>query len=148
MAQISIFVGSVYGNAQQAAELAQEKLEGLGHSASLFDDPAVSDFTDAQIVLFITSTTGQGDLPPNIEFFVSDLRDQFPLMEGKPFAVVALGDSSYGDTFAGAGKQVFELLTELQGKAVTEVKIVDAMETFEPESEVLPWLEDTFLKNL
>lgn len=144
MANISIFVGSVYGNAQNVAERAEETLVDMGHDVELFSEPAIDDFKQAQSVLVITSTTGQGDFPPNIEFFVEDLRQQFPLMSGREFAVVALGDSSYGDTFAGAGKSMFELLTELQGKAKTDLKVVDAMETFEPEEEVLPWIRQHF----
>ena len=144
MSEISIFVGTVYGNAQSVAEQAQTKLGTLGHNATVFDDPSVEDFQSASSVLFITSTTGQGDFPPNIEMFISDLRDQMPMMNGKEFAVVALGDSSYGDTFAAAGKSVFELLTELGGSAITELKIVDALETYNPEEEVMPWVQDIY----
>lgn len=144
MANISIFVGSVYGNAQHVAEQCEEKLVAMGHDVSLFSEPEIDDFRNADTVLVITSTTGQGDFPPNIEFFVEDLKAQMPLMAQRGFAVVALGDSSYGDTFAGAGKGFFELLTELQGKPLADAFIVDAMETFEPEGEVVPWVEKLF----
>jgi hypothetical protein len=36
---------------------------------------------------------------------------------------------------------MFELLNELQGKAITDLVEIDAMETFEPEADVLSWLE-------
>jgi flavodoxin len=140
MAKLSIFVGSVYGNAQHVAEEVKKHVETLNHQADVMEDPTVDDFKSAEFPLFITSTTGQGDLPPNIEFFVMDLRDAFPLMEQKPFAVAALGDSSYGDTYCGAGKQVFELLEELQGKAVSPLLEVDAIETLEPEKDVVNWV--------
>ena len=48
---------------------------------------------------------------------------------------------------SGAGKAFFELLTELQGKPVADLFIVDAMETFEPEGEVVPWVEQQFALN-
>ncbi|XOV79136.1 MAG: flavodoxin [Aestuariibacter sp.] len=144
MAEISIFVGTVYGNAQNVAEQAEEKLVELGHEVQLFSEPTIEDFKQAKSVLVVTSTTGQGDFPPNLEFFAEDLKQQFPLMEGREFAVVALGDSSYGDTFAAAGRNMFELLTELQGKPKTDLKVIDAMETFEPEEEALPWIEEHF----
>jgi flavodoxin len=140
MAKLSIFVGSVYGNAQHVAEEVKKHVETLNHQADVMEDPTVDDFKSAEFPLFITSTTGQGDLPPNIEFFVMDLRDVFPLMEQKPFAVAALGDSSYGDTYCGAGKQVFELLEELQGKAASPLLEVDAIETLEPEKDVVNWV--------
>lgn len=139
--QVSIFVGTVYGNAQHAAEQALEALTEIGIQGQIIDDPDISSFKQASSVLVITSTTGQGDIPDNLFGLFCQLRDQFPLMEQKPFAVAGLGDSSYGDTFCGAGKQWFELLTELQGKPVAELLIIDACETLEPEKEVVPWVE-------
>ncbi|MFC4700034.1 flavodoxin domain-containing protein [Glaciecola siphonariae] len=141
MPSVSIFAGSVYGNAQHVAEEVQTMLSDEGVSSEIFTDPSVDDFKDAEAVLVITSTTGQGDIPPNLEFFHSELRDTFPLMEGKPFAVVGLGDSSYGDSYCGGSKQFYELLTELQGKAVSDLFEVDAMETLAPEEEVVPWVK-------
>lgn len=141
MVDVGIFVGSVYGNAQHVAEQVEEMLAGKGKSVELFTDPTIENFTQTKSVLFISSTTGQGDIPPNLEVFVMDLRDQMPLMAQKPFAVAGLGDSSYGDSFCGAGKQIFEVMLELQGQPVDDLKIVDAMETLEPENEVVPWIE-------
>lgn len=138
---MSIFVGSVYGNAQHVAEEAQTMFETKGVECEVFTDPETSDFIEAEAVVVISSTTGQGDVPPNLEMFHSDLRDEFPLMNGKPFAVAALGDSSYGDSFCGGGRQFSELLLELQGKPVAEMLEVDAIETLSPEEEVVPWLE-------
>jgi flavodoxin len=142
MRSVSIFVGSVYGNAQHVAEEAQTMFETKGIECEVFTDPETSDFVDAEAVVVISSTTGQGDVPPNVELFISDLRDEFPLMNAKPFAVAALGDSSYGESFCGGGRQFHELLLELQGKPVAEMLEVDAIETLAAEEEeVVPWLE-------
>ncbi len=146
MVDVGIFVGSVYGNAQHVAEQVEEMLAGKGKSVELFTDPTIENFTQTKSVLFISSTTGQGDIPPNLEIFVMDLRDQMPLMAQKPFAVAGLGDSSYGDSFCGAGKQIFDVMLELQGQPVDDLKIVDAMETLEPENEVVPWIEGLIAK--
>jgi flavodoxin len=141
MVDVGIFVGTVYGNAQHVAEQAQQMIESKGYSAAVYDEPTLDQFDKTKTVVFISSTTGQGDLPPNIEFFLMDLRDTCPMMNQKPFAVVGMGDSSYGDTYCGAGRQIFDVLTELQGKPVAEMLEVDAIETLEPETEVVPWLE-------
>lgn len=141
MSKISIFVGSVYGNAQHVAEDVNTMFIAQGLESEVFTDPSLNDFKQATSLLFISSTTGQGDIPPNLEFFIEDLRDQFPLMEQKSFAVAGLGDSSYGETYCGAGRQIFELLTELQGKPLTELLEIDACETLEPEVEVVAWAE-------
>ncbi|QJR81768.1 flavodoxin [Alteromonas pelagimontana] len=140
MTKLSIFSGSVYGNAQHVAEQVEENLAEQGHDCELFSDPDVSDFTEAEAILVITSTTGQGDVPPNIEFVYSDLKEQFPLLNQKPFAVVALGDSSYGETFCGGGRQFHELLTELQARSIADLLKVDAIETLEPEKDVIAWV--------
>ncbi len=141
MAQVSIFAGTVYGNAQHVAEQVEEALATQGVDCELFSDPEVSDFVDAEAILVITSTTGQGDVPPNLEMVFSDLKDEFPLMNNKPFAVAGLGDSSYGETFCGGGRQFFDLLSELQGNPVADMLEVDAIETLEPEKDVLEWVE-------
>ena len=141
MATLNIIVGSVYGNAENVAEEVQSYCEDQGIDAEVFKDPDVSDFTDPQALLVITSTTGAGDLPPNLEFPIDELRTQFPLLEQKPFAVAALGDSSYGDSYCGGGRICQELLTELQGFPVADMLEVDAMETLEPEQDVLNWLK-------
>lgn len=141
MSSISIFAGSVYGNAQHVAEEVHTMLEAEGIESEVFTDPEVDDFTNAESVLVITSTTGQGDVPPNLELFFSDLQDSFPLMNGKSFAVAGLGDSSYGESYCGGGRQFFDLLSELQGKPVAEMFEVDAIETLAPEEEVVPWVK-------
>lgn len=141
MAQLSIFAGTVYGNAQHVAEQVEEALATQGVDCELFSDPEVSDFVNAEAILVITSTTGQGDVPPNLEMVFSDLKDEFPLMNNKPFAVAGLGDSSYGESFCGGGRQFFDLLSELQGNPVADMLEVDAIETLEPEKDVLAWVE-------
>ena len=140
MAQIGIFYGSVYGNAQQLAEDAEQTLRELGHNPAVQHEPDMSALRDAEELLFISSTTGQGDIPPNLEPFVLELESSFPLLRGKPFSVVGLGDSSYGDTYCGAGRRLFALLEELQGEAKAPLLKVDACETLDPQDEVLPWL--------
>lgn len=146
MATINIIVGSVYGNAESVAEEVQAFLTGEGHDSAVCTDASVNDFVSPDAVLVITSTTGQGDVPPNIEFTIDELRTEFPLLAQKPFAVAALGDSSYGESFCGAGKICFELLSELQGKPVAGLLEVDAMETLEPETDVLNWLKEVLPK--
>ncbi|QCZ94326.1 flavodoxin [Salinimonas iocasae] len=139
MAKLGIFCGSVYGNAQHVAEQVEEDLSTQGYDCELFQDAAVTDFTESDAILVITSTTGQGDIPPNLEFTYMDLKDEFPLMTNKPFAVAALGDSSY-ENFCGGGRHFQELLTELQGNAVADMLEVDAIETLEPEQDVVDWV--------
>ena len=144
MAKILIIAGSVYGGAQFVAEEAKELLEGKGHQVSMTESPTVADVKsdDNDTFLLISSTTGQGDLPDNLVSFASQLNDQFPLIPHKRYGVIALGDSSYGDTFCGGGKQLDALFTELQAVKLGERLEVDAGETLQPEDEALPWVEE------
>ena len=68
MAEIGIFVGTMYGNALLVAEEAEAILTAQGHKATVFEDPELSDWQAYQdkYVLVVTSTTGQGDLPDSI----------------------------------------------------------------------------------
>ena len=141
MAQIAIIMGSVYGAAQQLAEVINKELHDAGHTTIYNDSALVSDVHDVDACLIITSTTGQGDLPSNLEAFYFGARDTMPLQHGKPFGVIALGDSSYS-TFCGAGEKMEELFYELQGKAPVPMLKIDAIETLEPETQALPWLKN------
>lgn len=142
MAKIALIVGSVYGGAQYVAEQAQALLTGMGHELMLYEEPVLDDILtfNPQLWLVITSTTGQGDIPDNLLPFYLDVKNRFPLLTGKQFAVIALGDSSY-DTFCGAGEQLRELLLEIQGTELAPMLRIDACETLEPENVALPWLE-------
>ncbi|WP_019674892.1 flavodoxin [Arsukibacterium perlucidum] len=145
MAKIALIVGSVYGGAQYVAEQAQSLLAGLGYEVMLYEEPVLDEVLafDAKVWLVITSTTGQGDIPDNLLPFYLEVKNRFPLLNGKQFAVIALGDSSY-ETYCGAGEQLQELLAEIQGTELAPMLRIDACETLEPETLALPWLEQQF----
>jgi MioC protein len=145
MAKIALIVGSVYGAAQYVAEEAQSLLSSFGHEVMLYEEAKLDTVLgfNANIWLVISSTTGQGDIPDNLLPFYLDVQNRFPLLTGKKFAVIALGDSSY-DTFCGAGEQLRELLLEIQGTELAPMLRIDAGETLEPETIALPWLQQQF----
>ena len=62
-------------------------------------------------------------------------------------AVIALGDSSYGDTYCGGGQLLTELFAELGLREVQPMLRLDASETVNPEGDSEPWVED-FIKAL
>ena len=64
------------------------------------------------------------------------------MQQGRPFGIIVLGDSSYGDTFCGAGALMEEAFYEVAAHKVGETLCIDAMETTEPESLALPWVEE------
>jgi len=143
MTDIKILVGSVYGGALMTARAIKQALAADGYSVSVLENPVLDDITsDATPLLVCTSTTGQGEIPGNLLPFYVALREQLPQQPGRPFGVIVLGDSSYGDTFCGAGELMEEALYETAARKVGETLRIDALETQEPESEALPWVRE------
>lgn len=141
MKNIQILVGSVYGGALITARAVKEALNADGYPTTVLENPTLDDITtDTGPLLVCTSTTGQGEIPGNLLPFYVALRDQLPQQPGRPFGVIVLGDSSYGDTFCGAGALMEEALYETAARKVGETLRIDALETPEPASEALPWV--------
>ena len=142
--KVAILSGSVYGTAEEVARHAQNLLNAAGFEtfynarASLADLQAFG----PEALLGVTSTTGMGELPDNLQPLYSAIRDQLPAAwRGLPGAVIALGDASYGDTFCGGGEQLRELFGELGVQEVQDMLRIDASESVTPETGAEPWLE-------
>ncbi|MEH6561319.1 MAG: flavodoxin [Marinobacter sp.] len=143
MTDIRILVGSVYGGALMTAKAIKQALDADGYSVHVLENPVLDDITcDNSALLVCTSTTGQGEVPGNLLPFYVALREQLPQQPGRPFGLIVLGDSSYGDTFCGAGELIEEALYETAARKVGETLCIDALETQEPESEALPWVRE------
>jgi MioC protein len=143
--KVAIVSGSVYGSAEEVARHAQQIIKDAGHEvlfnprASLADLQAFA----PEAFLAVTSTTGLGELPDNLQPLYSQIRDILPAAwRGLPGGVIALGDASYGDTFCGGGEQIRELFMELGIREVLEMLRLDASETVTPESDAEPWLAE------
>jgi len=94
-------------------------------------------------LLAVTSTTGMGELPDDLMPLYDSLRDTLPSQwRGLPGGVIALGDSSYGDTYCGGGEQLRELYAELGVQEVVPMLRLDASETVDQETDAEPWLDD------
>ncbi|WP_298452319.1 flavodoxin [uncultured Marinobacter sp.] len=141
MKDIRILVGSVYGGALMTAKAIKQALDAEGYSVKVLENPTLEDMTsDTAPLLVCTSTTGEGEVPGNLLPFYVDLRDQLPQQPGRPFGIIVLGDSSYGDTYCGAGELMEEALYETAARKVGDTLRIDALETQEPEEEALPWV--------
>ena len=143
MAAIRILVGSVYGGALMTARALKPALEEEGHQVTVLENPSLTDVTENEDALLVcTSTTGQGEVPAGLLPFYVDLRETLPQQPGRPFGVIVLGDSSYGDTFCGAGDLMEEALLETAAAKVGDTLKIDAMEITDPEEEALPWAKN------
>ncbi|WP_010486410.1 flavodoxin [Pseudomonas sp. S9] len=140
--KVAIFSGSVYGTAEEVARHVQGLLKAAGFET--FYDPRAS-LSDVQAFapeafLAVTSTTGMGELPDNLQPLYYAIRDHLPAWSGLPGGVIALGDSSYGDTFCGGGELVRELYAELGIREVQDMLRLDSSESVTPETDAEPWV--------
>ncbi|MDR5905935.1 flavodoxin domain-containing protein [Franzmannia qiaohouensis] len=143
MAILKIFVGTMYGGALDVAEQIKPLFEEAGYRVDIFEQPSLDDLLaePPTLALFCVSTTGSGDYPGNLVPFTRALIDQSPALGELRYGLIALGDSSYGDTFCGAGRALDALLADLGAQRVGERLEVDAMETFMADDAALPWAE-------
>ena len=143
--RIALLSGSVYGSAEEVARHIEKILRAAGHEVQ--HNPRVTlaqlqEFSP-EAFLAVTSTTGMGELPDNIQPIYSQIRDVLPAAwRGLPGGVIGLGDASYGDTFCGGGEQMRELFAELGIREVQDMLRLDASETVTPESDSEPWVAE------
>ncbi|MGN5519345.1 flavodoxin domain-containing protein [Halopseudomonas sp. Lyrl_26] len=141
---LAIFSGSVFGTADEVADMAAERCRAAGLQVTRLKPVTVDALlaADADALLACCSTTGMGELPASIQDFYYELQSRFPLLTDKPFGVIALGDSGYGDTFCQGGEQLRELLLEVQARELLPMLRLDASETVTPEEDAKPWLDE------
>ncbi|NED67316.1 hypothetical protein G3I15_40950, partial [Streptomyces sp. SID10244] len=82
------------GNAEEFAILCADRLAGTGRAVTTvsMDDCDPGRLPDNETVLFVTSTTGDGDPPDNgSEFWDALNTDDAPDLSGVRYAVLAFG---------------------------------------------------------
>ncbi|MFK4750951.1 flavodoxin domain-containing protein [Oceanobacter antarcticus] len=127
MAKIQVIIGSVNGTALQVGAVVAQLLEKLGHHAWINVEPSAADLgRDAdEILLICCSTTGNGELPRNIYPVYLALEDQLVNLQGRRYAVIALGDSGY-PRYAQAGMTLEALLYGSGASQVSDLYRLDA----------------------
>lgn len=112
-----VLYGSQSGNSETLAKkIGREAVtRGFAPRVAGLDSVTATELKNEQTVLIVTSTWGEGDMPDNAVGFWDGLNQNgsSPSLAGVNFAVLALGDRNYGDTFCLAGKKLDERLTEL-----------------------------------
>ncbi len=142
MAHIHLFIGSVMGTAEQVAITAAQILLTLGHQAPVsaaFEPEALT--SPDSIALICTSNTGMGDLPANIAPMHAYLTNECPVLTGKRYGIINLGDSSYPN-FAQAGQSLDVAMANVGGKRIGEPLILDAIYVNNYAKETQTWIKD------
>ena len=143
MANINVLVGTVTGKALDAAQAIAAIFESQ-HCVQVCLNPTIDDVISEQvdILVIVTSSTGQGNIPFSMLPLYEQLQALSPLIPAKRFAVVALGDSSYA-TYCQAGATMEQLMLELQGQALCPRFNIDALEHYMPGAIARQWAEET-----
>jgi MioC protein len=138
---INILVGTMTGTAEIVAEDIQEALgdEGWTVELILMDDLEEDVFDRSGVFLICSSTYGQGDVPDNAMGFYEKLKKNRPNLGHVRYGVIALGDSTYHDTFSFGGKRFDELLTELGARRIGDACVHDASSDEVAEEKGVAW---------
>lgn len=124
MKNIVLIYGSSTGNAEVVADLIAENANGdvTVYNANVADDTL---FEEADLVVFGSSTWGEGELQDEFQDFY-DVYIDAAFLEGKDVAVFGLGDSeSFEDTFCEAANIIEAQVKESKANLVTETLKVD-----------------------
>ncbi|CAL9759323.1 unnamed protein product, partial [Musa acuminata subsp. burmannicoides] len=140
-----VLYASQTGNAMDAAErVGREAERGGCPSVQVLpiDRFDASCLPDQEIVIFVVSTTGQGDIPDSMKVFwrfllQRNLSNQW--LEGLHYAVFGLGDSGY-QKYNFTAKKLDKRLSDLGAKPLIEKGLGDDQHPSGYEGALDPWL--------
>lgn len=147
-----ILYGSQTGTAMEVAERIYREAKRLHFQAkiSAMDEYHIPDLIHEPLVVFVCSTTGQGEEPDNMkQFWRFLLRRSLPkdsLVRMK-YGVLGLGDSSY-QKFNFVAKKLHKRLAQIGGIPVQHLGLGDDQHDLGPDAVIDPWLETFWNKAL
>lgn len=122
-----IFVATMTGLADMCGEEIETSLSSAGVDCErqLMDGLDVSAFEAFDLLVVVSSTYGHGEIPDNGIALFESLEAGADLV-GKTFAIFALGDRTYSDTFCAAGDRWEALLLTAGAKPIVKMERHDA----------------------
>ncbi|EHA54937.1 hypothetical protein MCOR27_005677 [Pyricularia oryzae] len=138
-----VLYGSETGNAQDIAEDLGRAVERMRFKATVEEMNAVElkELLQYTVVIFVTSTTGQGDIPQNANrFWRSLLRRKLPpsCLSRLTFTSFGLGDSSY-PKYNWAARKLSKRLVQLGAQSFFEAGEGDERHDDSIDTVYLPW---------
>ena len=117
--------------ADQVGSIEVQRMDGL--DTHVFDENA--------LFLICSSTYGTGDVPDNAQALYLSLDAEPRYLGQVRYGLVALGDSSYGDTYGMGGLKLDARLQDLGAQRIGDICRLDASSGDEPENEAIAWCE-------
>jgi MioC protein len=142
--KLRILVGTMTSTADYVAQAIQMDCADLVDDIEvrLMDGLDITAFDENALYLICTSTYGTGDVPDNARALFDSLDQQPRFLGHVRFGVIALGDSTYVQTFAFGGKKFDERLRDLGAQRVGDVWIHDASAGTLPEELGTAWCRE------
>ena len=145
--KVSIFYATETGN---AAVLADDMAAHLSASQDVevvdLQTATLDQLNRDAILVFVTATCGEGELPRAVRPFYDALTSERPDLVGCRFAVFGLGDSSYADTYNAGGYLIERALLSLRAKKLTRRGMHNASSSDLPEEVGIAWLDKALEK--
>ncbi|KAK0745081.1 hypothetical protein B0T21DRAFT_381147 [Apiosordaria backusii] len=141
---MAILYGSETGNAEEIAIELEDMARRLHYQTKMdeMDSFKLSDLLKVSLVIFVTSTTGQGDMPTNTLNFWKNLRreklNNSNCLGSVKFAIFGLGDSGYRK-FNWAARKLQVRLLQLGASEFFRAAEADERHDNGIESIYLPW---------
>lgn len=145
MDTVTILFGTESGNSEMVADDISKALEDNGIKSEVFDmeDYDVGDLGMREMVIIVSSTYGEGDLPQTALPFFKALNELKPDLSSTRFAAFGLGDSTY-DTYNRGISTLVSAFADLGATQVGETGRHDADSGLDASDVAVPWINDLF----
>lgn len=144
--KLTILYGSQTGTAQDLAEYIWRESKRYHYTGTVvsMDKYDITKLIEEQYVVFVCSTTGQGEQPDNMKrFWKFLLRKSLPpdSLNGMNCAVLGLGDSSY-EKFNFVAKRLNRRLQQLGATILIPIGLCDDQHDLGPSAVYESWLNE------
>lgn len=139
---VVITVASTSGTSKLIADDLRESLETFHVTTRLVvlpDDPYAA-IASSSLLVVISGTFGRGHVPNDGLPFLEQLLSGRCTLNHLPYLIVAVGDSSYRTTFAGAAEHWDSALLRAGGQRAAAPLKVDTCPGVQSASNVYPWV--------
>jgi MioC protein len=142
---VTILYGTESGNSEMVADDLCTALGRNGIKSEVFgmENYDVADLGTQKLVIVVSSTYGEGDLPQTALPFFDALNEVRPDLSSMRFAAFGLGDSTY-ETYNRGIARLVAAFTDLGATQVGETGHHDADSGLDASEVAVSWVDDLF----